>query len=245
MPSPYFKSDEQRKAVFYRLHNKSGNGKPLNPNQNIPGYAPTHHGAGIPLEAGTTHNTFSPAASALGLTTLPMIEAYPMLAFTGELLATLDNPMGTMLLGSALIAGVTLPMLPGWGQPISYFSVMTVENGATAKPTWDNLRAAYEEVTSALSISDPFENTLFDNFSLATTPLGGSTYGQHFANAYDSSEENYYQTAKNAGITNVPPPNWGKPNWARLAWDWVHGETQHTHPPQGVGTGGSGSMFTP
>jgi len=160
--------------------------KPPKPKK-TPLSAPQHHGPGVPL--GGSDNTlppYSPLGQVLGIGAIGIgIEA--------------GGPVGAFIIGAGLLGGYTIPMLPGWGQPLSFFSVLNTQNGAT-QGYQGNLLAAWLQIMDGLGT--PTEGTIFDDFSLVKTKFGNSNTAQ-------SSESYYYEVAKNKGYQNIPPPNYG------------------------------------
>jgi hypothetical protein len=230
-------NEDQRKAMFWRMNQNSGNQPPLNkppkpPKQPKPPKvpsAPTHHGTTphtTPTTGGGMGN-YSPLGQLLGTSSVAI-------GISG---AVGSGPLGAGAVGFGLLAGYTIPMLPGWGQPISFFSVMQPEHGGGA--IGGNLLGVWQEIMSGLG--SPFEGTIFDDFSLIQSEHGGSTQ-----NTSNTSE--YYRVASNAGLTEVPPPNWGGggANIRREVWNLLHGQgfTQ-ANTQDNAGANHGGSMFTP
>lgn len=186
---------------FRVLGSGGGNQPPLNKPAKPPKppkvpSAPTHHGAGVPLTGGAGTGggmpQYSVVGQALGIGAIAIgIEA--------------GGPVGAGLIAAGLLGGYTLPMLPGWGQPLSFFSVLNTQNGAT-QGYQGNLGAVWAQIMEGLGT--PTEGTIFDDFSLIKTEFGGSNQGI-------SSEDYYYGVAKNAGI-EAPP---------MLKYNWLGGQT--------------------
>ena len=190
--------------------------------------APTHHG--------TTPSTRPKHGGGM-----------PQYSVTGQVLglgavaigAEAGGPVGATIIAAGLLGGYTLPMLPGWGQPLSFFSAMTPENGAT-QGYQGNLLAAWTQIMEGLGT--PTEGTIFDDFSLLPTVRGGTSRNQ-------SSESYYYEVAKNKGYQNPAPPNYGGGGGAirREVWRLTTGQgfTKITEQMR-VGTNnGGGGMFRP
>lgn len=153
--------------------------------------------------------------------------------------ATTGGPVGATIIAAGLLGGYALPMLPGWGQPLSFFSILTPENGST-QGYQGNLLAAWLQIMDGLG--SPTEGTIFDDFSLLPTVRGGTSRNQ-------SSESYYREVAGRLGITNPPPTNYGDGGDAirREVWRLTTGQgfTRITEQLR-VGTNnGGGGMFRP
>lgn len=76
--------------------------------------------------------------------------------------------------------------------------------GFSSLSEWKRYLNSFKPAKGASFTQFLFHDTIFDNFSLAAGHLNGS-------GPVDSmtSTEYYYFTAKNQGINNPPPPQWG------------------------------------